>query len=119
MIGVMTLLVTASDIFGEMQSALNVIWKAEPGEISVSRLNWVRNKPGSGRLARLSADRFSGRQRCNFGFGRFLNAHLPFAEIPLAALNEPIGLILVAALFPAIHKVTSASVGATSPSVPW
>ena len=29
-IGVATLLVTASGVFGEMQSALNAIWKAQP-----------------------------------------------------------------------------------------
>src|ERR1700748_1433109 len=29
-IGVVTLLITASGVFGEMQSALNVIWKAKP-----------------------------------------------------------------------------------------
>src|SRR6516162_9719156 len=29
-IGVITLVVTASGVFGEMQSALNAIWKAEP-----------------------------------------------------------------------------------------
>jgi membrane protein len=38
-IGVVTLLVTASGVFGEMQSALNTIWKVVvPRETSVSRL---------------------------------------------------------------------------------
>ncbi len=37
-IGVSTLLVTASGVFGEMQSSLNVIWKITPRESTVSRL---------------------------------------------------------------------------------
>lgn len=37
-IGVVTLIVTASGVFGEMQSALNTIWKAKPEGSSVSRL---------------------------------------------------------------------------------
>src|ERR1019366_3137649 len=36
--GVITLLVTASGVFGEMQSALNAIWKADPKGGTVSRL---------------------------------------------------------------------------------
>src|ERR1700709_717430 len=36
-IGVVTLIVTASGVFGEMQSALNVIWKASPQGTTVSR----------------------------------------------------------------------------------
>ena len=38
LIGVVTLLATASGVFGEMQSALNVIWKAEPRGTTLSRL---------------------------------------------------------------------------------
>jgi membrane protein len=30
LIGLMTLILTASGVFGEMQSALNAIWKAKP-----------------------------------------------------------------------------------------
>ena len=37
-IGLVTLLVTASGVFGEMQSSLNVIWKAQPEGGTVSRL---------------------------------------------------------------------------------
>ena len=41
-IGVVTLLVTASGVFGEMQTALNKIWDAEPRTSTVSRLIWAR-----------------------------------------------------------------------------
>lgn len=37
-IGVITLIVTASGVFGEMQTALNAIWKAKPKGTTVSRL---------------------------------------------------------------------------------
>src|SRR5438105_7853544 len=37
-LGIITLLVTASGVFGEMQSAMNAIWKAEPKGTTVSRL---------------------------------------------------------------------------------
>jgi membrane protein len=37
-IGVATLLATASGVFGEMQSALNAIWKVTPAGSTVSRL---------------------------------------------------------------------------------
>ncbi|MER9303831.1 YihY/virulence factor BrkB family protein [Mesorhizobium sp. M0293] len=38
MIGIVTLLVTASGIFGEMQQSLNMIWKVEAQGSSLSRL---------------------------------------------------------------------------------
>jgi len=37
-IGIVMLIVTASGVFGEMQSALNAIWKAKPKGTTVSRL---------------------------------------------------------------------------------
>src|ERR1700730_18113287 len=37
-VGATTLLITASGVFGEMQSALNAIWKAQPQGTTVSRL---------------------------------------------------------------------------------
>ena len=37
-IGVVTLIVTASGVFGEMQTSLNAIWKAKPKGATVSRL---------------------------------------------------------------------------------
>ena len=37
-VGIVVLLVTASGVFGEMQAALNAIWKAKPKGTTVSRL---------------------------------------------------------------------------------
>jgi membrane protein len=36
--GIVTLLITASGVFGEMQAALNIVWKAAPRRSTVSRL---------------------------------------------------------------------------------
>ena len=41
-VGATTLLITASGVFGEMQSALNAIWKAQPKGTTVSRLMRAR-----------------------------------------------------------------------------
>jgi membrane protein len=38
LVGLLTLILTASGVFGEMQSALNAIWKAEPSGTTISRL---------------------------------------------------------------------------------
>ena len=84
-IGVVTLLVTASGVFGEMQSALNVIWKAELKEISVSRLIWAR-AISLGLVASLGFLLIVSLvvSTAISAFGQFLNAYLPFAELFLA-----------------------------------
>ena len=41
-VGATTLLIIASGVFGEMQSALNAIWKAQPKGTTVSRLMRAR-----------------------------------------------------------------------------
>ena len=38
LIGIVTLIATASGAFGEMQAALNAIWKAKPKNATLSRL---------------------------------------------------------------------------------
>ena len=55
-IGVVTLLVTASGVFGEMQTALNVIWKAKPkGTTSLPANSRARCKSGTGRSIGISS----------------------------------------------------------------
>jgi membrane protein len=105
-IGIVALLVTASGVFGEMQSALNVIWKAKPREMSVSRLIWARAL-SLGLVASLGFLLIVSLviSAAISAFGQFLNAHLPFTEILLTVLNELIALILIAVLFAAIYKV--------------
>ena len=61
-IGIITLMVTASGVFGEMQTALNAIWKAKPKGTTVSRL--IRARAASlGLVAALGRHRAGARCR--------------------------------------------------------
>ena len=89
-----------------MQSALNVIWKAEPKPVSVGGL--VRARAISlGLVAALGFLLIASLalSAAISAFGQFLNAHLPFADLILLIINELIALALVALLFSAIYKV--------------
>jgi membrane protein len=105
-IGVVTLLATASGAFGELQAALNVIWKAKPKGTTVSRL--IRARAASlglvGTLAFLLIVSLAVSAGLS-AFGERLNAILPFGEVIAIALNTIISLVLLAILFAAIYKV--------------
>jgi membrane protein len=105
-VGVVTLLVTASGVFGEMQSTLNVIWKAKPKGTTVSRL--IRARAASlglvaalGFLLVVSLVVSAGLT----ALGDRLSAVFPFGEIVMSVLNAVISFVLLAALFAAIYKV--------------
>jgi membrane protein len=105
-IGVATLLVTASGVFGEMQSALNAIWKAKPAGSTVSRL--LRARAAS--LGLVTALGFLLMvslvvSAALTAFGNYLNSVLPFGEVILTVLNEVVSLVLISVLFAAIYKV--------------
>ena len=106
LIGVVTLIVTASGVFGEMQSSLNAIWKAKPQGTTLSRL--VRARAASlglvatlGFLLIVSLVISAGLT----ALGDYLNAILPFGKVVLSALNFVISLVLLSLLFAAIYKV--------------
>lgn len=106
MIGVVTVLATASGVFGEMQSALNAIWKAKPQGGTVSRL--VRARAAS--LGLVAALGFLllvslAVSAALTAFGNYLNAILPFGKIIIEALNVLVSLALISILFAAIYKV--------------
>jgi membrane protein len=105
-IGVATLLVTASGIFGEMQTALNKIWKAKPKSGTVSRL--VRARAASlglvaalGFLLIVSLVVSAGLT----ALGDYLNSILPFGSLVLSVLNFVVSLALLSVLFAAIYKI--------------
>src|SRR5829696_4562918 len=106
LIGVITLIVTASGVFGEIQSALNAIWKAKPEGTSVSRL--IRARAASlGLVATLGflllvSLVFSAALTA---FGNYLNSVLPFGELILSLLNTVVSLVLISVLFAAIYKI--------------
>jgi membrane protein len=99
-------MVTASGVFGEMQSALNVIWKAQPPGTAVSRL--IRARAAS--LGLVAALGFLlavslAISAMLTAFGGYLNSVLPFGKLILTALNLIISLALLTILFAAIYKV--------------
>jgi membrane protein len=105
-IGLVTLLVTASGVFGEMQTALNAIWKAKPAGTTVSRL--VRARVASlglvvtlGFLLMVSLVVSAGLS----AFGTYLNGILPFGKLILSALNLVVSVLLLSVLFGAVYKI--------------
>jgi len=105
-IGVITLIVTASGVFGEIQSALNAIWKAKPEGTSVSRL--IRARAASlGLVATLGFLLLVSLvvSAALTAFGNYLNSVLPFGELILSLINTVVSLVLISVLFAAIYKI--------------
>jgi membrane protein len=106
LIGIATLIATASGVFGEMQSALNAIWKVQPSGTTLSRL--VRARAASlglvaalGFLLMISLVVSAGLT----AFGNYLNSLFPFGALVLSILNVVVSLLLISLLFAAIYKV--------------
>jgi membrane protein len=105
-IGILTLFVTASGVFGEMQSALNTIWKAGPIGTTVSRL--IRARAASlGLVAALGFLLMVSLvvSAALAAFGNHLSSLLPFGKLLLSVLNLIVSLALISILFAAIYKV--------------
>lgn len=105
-IGVLTLIFTASGVFGEMQRSLNDIWKAEPKGTTVSRL--IRARAVS--LGLVVALGFVLTvslviSAALTALGGYVNAYIPFGQQILALVNAAISILLIAVLFAAIYKV--------------
>ena len=105
-IGVTTLVATASGVFGEMQAALNSIWKTKSQATTVSRL--IRARVISlglvatmGFLLMVSLVISAGLT----AFGNYLDTVLPMGKLILPALNFVVSLVLLGVLFGAIYKV--------------
>jgi membrane protein len=104
-IGVVTLLITASGAFGEIQSALNKIWKAEP-KAGLTRL--VRARIASiglvmtlGFLLVVSLAVSAGLA----ALGHWVEGFFPGAKVLMAMVSFVITLVLLSAVFAAIYKV--------------
>ena len=105
-IGIITLMVTASGVFGEMQTALNVIWKAQPKGTTVSRL--IRARAASlGLVAALGFLLMVSLVVSTVltAFGNYLDSILPFGKVILTVLNVVVSLVLISFMFAAIYKV--------------
>jgi membrane protein len=105
-IGVATLIATASGVFGEMQAALNAIWRTKPQTTTVSRL--IRARAMSlglvaalGFLLIVSLVISAGLT----AFGNYLDSVLPMGKLVLPFLNFVVSVVLLAILFGAIYKM--------------
>lgn len=106
LIGLGTLIFTASGVFGEMQRSLNDIWKAEPTGATISRL--IRARAASlglvvavGFVMTVSLVISAGLT----ALGNIINAYIPFGEQIMALVNAVVSITLIAVLFAAIYKV--------------
>jgi membrane protein len=105
-VGFATLIATASGVFGEMQSALNAIWKTKPSGKTVSRL--VRARIAS--LGLVAALGFLlmvslAMSAAIAALGDIINAWLPFGQTILSAINIVVSFLLISVLFGAIYKI--------------
>lgn len=105
-IGIVTILLATTGVFGEVQSALNAVWKAKPRSSTMTRL--VR-----ARLASLGLV-------IAFGFvltvslavsaalsalSTFLHGVFPAMEMLLGVLDFALSIVLITAMFAAMYKV--------------
>jgi membrane protein len=105
-IGVVTVIATASGVFSEMQAALNAIWRAKPEGTTVSRL--IRARVASlGLVAGLGFLLIASLavSAAITALGDYLNAILPFGKTIASVLNTVISIALLSVLFAAIYKV--------------
>lgn len=106
LVGIATLAITASGVFGEMQTALNTIWKATPSGAAFSRL--VRARVASaGLVAALGLLLIISLLASALitAIGGYVTGYLPFGEFLLSAVNTLVSFTLLGALFAAIYKV--------------
>ena len=106
LLGAVTLLVTASGVFAEMQAALNALWRAPPRATTVSRL--VRARIASlGLVAALGFLLLVSLVPSALlaGLGEWITARLAWGTLVLGAVNIAVSYLLVTVLFAAIYKV--------------
>ena len=103
-VALVTLLASASGVFGEMQASLNKIWRVGPLPYEPLRPRESQRQPGSCGGTRLSSTRFTGGKRRDLGLGELINARLPLGTFILSLVNTVVSLSLLALLFGAIYK---------------
>jgi len=105
-IGIVTLIVTASGVFGEMEDALNAIWQAPRKGAVIPRL--LRGRAislvlviGLGFLLVISMLTTSALT----ALSHYITIDTPYSQLSLALLNGGVSFLLAAALFAAIYKI--------------
>ena len=105
-IGLVALFVAATGVFGEVQSALNAIWKAEPGRSTLSRL--VRARLVSLGLVIISGFLLTvslAMSAALAALSKYLNGVFPAAETALQISNVALSIFLISGMFAAMYKV--------------
>jgi membrane protein len=104
LISIVSLILTASGVFLELEAALNAIWKSEPehGFFNVARARIVSLGlvVALGFLLMVSLVIDAGLK----SFGGFIDAYLPFGAPLLLVLSFVISFALISVLFAAIYK---------------
>lgn len=104
--GLFTLVLTATGVFGEMQSALNRIWKVETKSSGLSAM--VHARAASAGLVAVMGFLLLVSLAVSAGlsaFSAWIDAALPMGKWLVWILNTMISLTLIALLFGAIYKV--------------
>ena len=105
-VGIIILALTVSGVFGELQSALNAVWKVEDRAFSISRL--VRGRAASIGLVIGLGFLLLVSLVIDAGIGAtsgYIDQHLRFGAAFLATLNMAVSFLLTWVLFAAIYKV--------------
>ena len=104
-IGVVTLLITSTGAFGELQSTLNFIWKVEPkGGVT----GMIKARAASlGLVATLGFLLVVSLviSAALHALGDFLNGFLPGVALLLQVANLVVSFLIVSALFAAVYKI--------------
>jgi membrane protein len=105
-VGIVALIVTATGVFGEVQSSMNAIWKAKPRSSTLSRL--VRARLASlglvvtcGFLLTVSLAVSAGLQ----ALSKYLKGLFPGADMTLQVFDFFASTAIISGLFAAIYKV--------------
>ena len=104
-VGVVSLLLTASGVFGEMQTALNAIWQARPkgstwAQLARARMTSLALVAALGMVLLVSVVTATAIA----ALAGLLDRHLPFAALLLEAANFLIALALLSAVIATIYK---------------
>jgi membrane protein len=105
-VGLIALLVTASGVFVEMQTALNVIWRAEPKGDTITRM--IRARAASlGLVATLGFLLLVSLviSAILSAIGAYIDRVIPFGHVILRIIYLAVSFSLIATMFAAIYKV--------------
>ena len=105
-IGLVTLLISATTVFGEMQAALNAIWRAEPKGTTVTR--YLRVRAASLGLVATLGFLLAVSLVISAAIAAvqtYIGGLVPDVAILVRILNFFVSFVLIAVLFAAIYKI--------------